>query len=53
VVERSSYLRLRDEFGKLRLAQGRYSSAEVDVSEWPDSIRGDFEQWKQDKARAR
>lgn len=51
VVNRSSGLRLRDEFGKLRLAQGRYSSAEIDVAEWPDAIRDDFEQWKLGQAR--
>lgn len=38
---------LRDEFGKLRLAEGAYSSGEIDVHVWREDIESDFANWKQ------
>jgi regulator of RNase E activity RraA len=49
VVERSEDIRVRDEFGKLRLSEGRYTSGEIDVPEWREDIEGDFQQWQADK----
>jgi regulator of RNase E activity RraA len=46
VVERSEDLRVRDEFGKLRLAEGVYSSGEIDVPTWREDIEADFQHWK-------
>ena len=34
VVERSEDIRVRDEFGKLRLTEGKYISGEIDVPTW-------------------
>ena len=45
VVERSEAIRVRDEFGKLRLDEGRYSSGEIDVPVWRDDIEADFQAW--------
>lgn len=47
VVERSEEIRVRDEFGKLRLDEGRYTSGEIDVSPWREDIETDFQAWKQ------
>lgn len=41
---------LRDEFGKLRLAEGVYTSGEIDVQVWRSDIETDFRLWE--KARA-
>ena len=38
---------MRDEFGKLRLAAGTYTSGEIDVPNWREDIQADFAQWKQ------
>lgn len=45
VVERSEDTRQRDVFGKLRLAEGRYTSGEIDVSTWQDHIEADYQEW--------
>lgn len=45
VVEASEDTRRRDVFGKLRLAEGAYSSGDIDVSVWVDHIEGDFQDW--------
>jgi len=47
VVERSEDTRVRDEFGKLRLGEGRYTSGEIDVPNWREDIEADFQEWKQ------
>jgi regulator of RNase E activity RraA len=47
VVEASEEIRVRDEFGKLRLEEGRYISGEIDVPNWRDDIEADFVVWKQ------
>jgi 4-hydroxy-4-methyl-2-oxoglutarate aldolase len=49
VVQRSEDIRVRDEFGKLRLAEGKYISGEIDVPTWREDIMADFEAWKQSR----
>jgi len=44
VVERSEDIRVRDEFGKLRLQEGKYTPGEIDRA-WPEHIEADFQQW--------
>jgi regulator of RNase E activity RraA len=51
VVEESEAIRVRDEFGKLRLAEGTYISGEIDVPTWRADIEADFQQWKQANAK--
>jgi len=48
VVERSEDIQVRDEFGKLRLAQGKYTSGEIDVPNWREDIEDDFSSWKEE-----
>jgi 4-hydroxy-4-methyl-2-oxoglutarate aldolase len=47
VVETSEAVRVRDEFGKLRLAEGKYTSGEIDVVTWRGDIEADFIAWKE------
>jgi 4-hydroxy-4-methyl-2-oxoglutarate aldolase len=47
VVESSENIRVRDEFGKLRLAEGKYTSGEIDVPTWREDIEADYTAWKQ------
>jgi 4-hydroxy-4-methyl-2-oxoglutarate aldolase len=51
VVERSEEVRLRDVFGKQRLAEGRYTSGQIDVSTWAADIEADFAAWKAKASR--
>ena len=44
VVERSEDTRLRDEFGKQRLNEGRYTPGEIDRV-WTADIESDFQGW--------
>ena len=37
---------VRDVFGKLRLAQGTYASADIDVQPWAADIEADFGTWR-------
>jgi len=46
VVERSEDIRVRDEFGKQRLAEGRWTSGEIDVPTWRADIEADFVAWR-------
>lgn len=47
VAEVAEDVRIRDVFGKLRLSERVYSSAEIDVGTWPEHIEADFQQWKE------
>lgn len=51
VVTTSEYIRLKDEFGKLRLSEGVYTPGEVD-REFSAAMNEDFERWKAEKAKA-
>jgi 4-hydroxy-4-methyl-2-oxoglutarate aldolase len=51
VVERSEDIRVRDEFGKLRLSEGKYTSGEIDVPTWREDIMADFVAWKQARGK--
>src|SRR5690606_15080051 len=44
VVITSEVTALRDEFGHLRLREGKYSPGEID-SNWSDTIKKDFLHW--------
>jgi 4-hydroxy-4-methyl-2-oxoglutarate aldolase len=46
VVEQSEDIRVRDEFGKLRLEENTYTSGEIDVPVWHEDIEADFQRWK-------
>lgn len=50
VVERSEEVRQRDVFGKLRLAEGTYTSGDIDVSTWKDHIEADYAEWVKSQA---
>ncbi len=45
VVTTSEDVRQRDVFGKSRLAHGRYSSGQIDVSAWAAAIEADYLGW--------
>jgi regulator of RNase E activity RraA len=45
VVTRSEDVRQRDVFGKSRIADGIYTSGQIDVSEWAAEIEADFQKW--------
>ena len=45
VIEKSEAIRVRDEFGKMRLAEGKYTSGEIDVRTWREDIQADFQAW--------
>lgn len=49
VVERSEDVRVRDEFGKLRLQEGKYTPGEIDRA-WSEEIEADYQQWLSDRA---
>lgn len=46
VVVTSEEIRERDVFGKLRLAEGVYTSGQIDVPTWADKIEADFQAWR-------
>ena len=46
VVEGSEDIRVRDEFAKLRLDEGKYTSGEIDVPTWHDDLEADFQAWR-------
>jgi 4-hydroxy-4-methyl-2-oxoglutarate aldolase len=50
VVEHSENVRLRDVFGKQRLAEGTYTSGQIDVSTWAPEIEQDFLEWQSTRA---
>jgi regulator of RNase E activity RraA len=49
VADESEDIRIRDVFGKRRLAERIYTSAEIDVPTWADRIEQDFQRWKKDQ----
>ncbi len=53
VAESSADIRVRDIFGKQRLAEQTYTSADIDVPNWADHIEQDFQQWKENLAGER
>lgn len=46
VVAYSEDVRLRDVFGKQRIAAGAYTSGQIDVSAWAAEIEADFARWR-------
>jgi regulator of RNase E activity RraA len=50
VVERSEEIRLKDEFGQQRIAEGVYTPGEVD-RQFSDEMNKDFEQWKANRLK--
>jgi regulator of RNase E activity RraA len=51
VVERAEDIQRRDEFGKLRLREGKYTPGEIDVSVWREDIEQDFQNWLIEKGK--
>jgi regulator of RNase E activity RraA len=47
VVKTSELIRLRDQFGKQRLSEGKYTSGQID-RRWTDDIERDFSKWLED-----
>lgn len=45
VVARAEEVQRRDQFGQLRLREGRYTPGEIDVSVWREDIQADYEEW--------
>jgi regulator of RNase E activity RraA len=45
IVEKGEDTQLRDEFGKMRLAEGKYTPGEIDVPNWIPEIETDYQQW--------
>ena len=45
VVSRSEDVRQRDVFGKSRIAEGIYTSGQIDVSTWAEEIEADYVAW--------
>lgn len=48
VVERSEDIRVRDEFGKMCLREGRYTPGEIDRA-WSEAIEADYQAWLQSR----
>jgi 4-hydroxy-4-methyl-2-oxoglutarate aldolase len=46
VAEEAEDTRVRDIFGKLRLSERTYTSAEIDVPVWAEKIEQDFQRWR-------
>jgi len=44
---------VRDVFGKQRLAERVYGSADIDVAVWPAHIEDDFQTWRRERSAAR
>lgn len=49
VAERARESRLRDEFGKARLDEGRYPTERIDVAQWDAEIEADFAEWSKSR----
>jgi regulator of RNase E activity RraA len=51
IVETGENVHLRDEFGKQRLAEGKYTPGEIDVPTWPQPIEQDYQEWLANRKR--
>lgn len=51
-ASQSAEIRSRDQFAKMRLAEGRYSTSQMDVDVWTPSIQRDYEAWRTGPAGA-
>ena len=51
VVGRSEDVRQRDVFGKSRIAEGIYTSGQIDVSTWAEEIEADYVAWCAEQGR--
>ena len=49
VVAKSEAIRVRDDFGKQRLAEGKYTSGEIDVPVWRADIESDYQAWLKER----
>jgi 4-hydroxy-4-methyl-2-oxoglutarate aldolase len=47
VVKTSEVVQLRDQFGKTRLSEGKYTPGQID-RRWSDDIEADFSRWLED-----
>ena len=47
VVKTSEIVQLRDQFGHLRLREGKYTAGQIDAR-WSDEIEKDFSKWLND-----
>ena len=45
IVEHGEDVHQRDTFGKLRLAEKKYTPGEIDVPKWLDHIEEDYQEW--------
>jgi 4-hydroxy-4-methyl-2-oxoglutarate aldolase len=45
VVDRSEEVRVRDQFGKQRLREARYTPGEIDRA-WSVEIEADYQEWR-------
>lgn len=45
VVRHGELTRERDQFAKVRIAEGRYTSGDIDVAVWSDAIEEDYRAW--------
>ncbi|HVX43321.1 MAG TPA: hypothetical protein VHC49_05535 [Mycobacteriales bacterium] len=52
VADEADDVRTRDVFGKLRLSERIYTSAQIDVGKWADNIESDFQEWKKTYSQA-
>lgn len=53
VVESAEEVQLRDTFGKMRLAEGKYTPGEIDVHLWREDIQQDYQAWLADYRKTR
>jgi regulator of RNase E activity RraA len=51
IVLHSEETRLRDEFGKMRLAEGTYTSSQIDTQTWEPDIQADYKRWRERSRR--
>jgi regulator of RNase E activity RraA len=44
VVEKSERIRMQDQWGQMRIREGKYTSGQVDGN-WTDEMHADFNEW--------